>query len=107
MASFFRQTRAFVMRNILQLAFTVLVIATVSFKSLRSIGIKYEDAYKRFGEFQELQVAPLEVREYGAEWDYYEKVLIEKAEKSYSMLVETWRLHCIELPIVVNEDGET
>ena len=83
-----------------------MVIATETFKSFRSIGIKYEEAYDRFGElFQEIQATPQEVRDYGAEWDYYERVHIEKAGKAYSMLVETWRLHCIERPIVVNEDG--
>lgn len=85
-----------------------MVIATETFKSFRSIGIKYEEAYDRFGElFQEIQATPQEVRGYGAEWDHYEKVHIEKAEKAYSMVVETWRLHCIEVPIVVNEDGAT
>ena len=54
-----------------------MVIATESFKSFRSIGIKYEEAYDRFGElFQEIQATPQEVRGYGAEWDFYEKVHI-------------------------------
>ena len=52
-----------------------------------------------------MQATPQEVRDYGAEWDFYEKVHIKKAEKAYSMVVETWRLHCIEVPMVVNKDG--
>ena len=82
-----------------------MVIATETFKSLRSIGIKYEDAYERFGVFQEIHATPREVRNYGAEWDHYEKVHIDKPGKGYSMLVETWRLHCIEVPIVTSADG--
>lgn len=58
------------------MAFTVVVSNTVVTKSLRSIGIKYEEAYARYSEFQRFEATPQEVRDYGVEWDYYERVKI-------------------------------